>query len=349
MAFPKSGLLLCSCSVALVILAGCQEDEIRSYRVARPEPPPSVRLLAAIFPRKDHTWFFKLVGPEKAVENASETFQTFLQSVRFTDGADKPVTWTLPEGWHEKPGAEFRYATLDLGANDTPLEVSVTRFEGKGGSLLSNIDRWRNLDLGLGPLAEGDLPKVSKELKVGDSIITLVDMTGPGARKAARKAPFADRLPAGEFVAHGARPGLKYTTPKGWKELNPRAESIPMDAAFQISEGDQTAKVTVLRTGGSLLLNVNRWRGQIGLAPTNEAQLAKDTATISIGGVSAPYVDLTGAATGKPRIVSIVISHAGQAWYFTMKGPADLVEKQKPAFEAFVKSVRFEGGKAGDE
>ena len=41
-----------------------------------------------------------------------------------------------------------------------------------------------------------------------------------------------------------------------------------------------------------------------------------------------------------------VLLHGGQSWFVKMTGPADLVGQQQPAFEAFVKSLRFE---AGDE
>ena len=44
------------------------------------------------------------------------------------------------------------------------------------------------------------------------------------------------------------------------------------------------------------------------------------------------------------RILGVVVLRRGQTWFFKMTGPADLVEKQKPAFEAFLKSVRFDGG-----
>ena len=44
------------------------------------------------------------------------------------------------------------------------------------------------------------------------------------------------------------------------------------------------------------------------------------------------------------RILGVVVPRRGQTWFFKMTGPADLVDKQKPVFEAFLKSVRFDGG-----
>jgi hypothetical protein len=37
--------------------------------------------------------------------------------------------------------------------------------------------------------------------------------------------------------------------------------------------------------------------------------------------------------------------HGGQSWFVKLTGPADLVGQQQSAFEAFVKSLRFEAGK----
>src|SRR5439155_12390848 len=76
-------------------LAGCQNDEIRKYRAPREQAIQApaktsaspVRLLAAIVPHGDRTWFFKLTGPEQATGEHQEEFTRFVQSVHFTDQA----------------------------------------------------------------------------------------------------------------------------------------------------------------------------------------------------------------------------------------------------------------------
>ncbi|MBI3465128.1 MAG: hypothetical protein HY000_19035, partial [Planctomycetes bacterium] len=71
----KRKCLAVACSLALVlaVLAGCEQDEIRRYQVPReesPKPhassrkPQAERMLAAIVPRDDQTWFIKLAGPK---------------------------------------------------------------------------------------------------------------------------------------------------------------------------------------------------------------------------------------------------------------------------------------------
>ena len=45
----------------------------------------------------------------------------------------------------------------------------------------------------------------------------------------------------------------------------------------------------------------------------------------------------------------VIAPHGGRTWFFKMTGPADLAAKKKPAFEAFVKSVRFDRGTGAAE
>jgi hypothetical protein len=356
---PGRGGLAALCGLAL-LLAGCQDDGIRRYQVRKvteTEPDAAdagqakVRLLAAIIPHGDSKWFFKLLGPEAAVGEHKEAFERFLQSVHFTDGADKPVKWTLPEGWEETAGPKVRYATLRLGAKDQPLEVWVTTFPGKVGSVLMNVNRWRKQDLGLEETTENALGQDTRDLKVDGAAATLVDLTGPGPRKAGKK-PRAGGLPPGHPPA---RESLQYTAPKGWQEVDPRAGTVPLEAAFQVTEGGDSAKVSVLRLlgdGGGLLRNVNRWRSlDLKLGPVDEGELGKVAQTLEVAGSRASYFDLGGPdAPTRQQVLGVMLTRAGSTWFFTMKGPAALVSRQKPAFEAFVKSVRFDGGRgAADE
>ena len=80
--------------IALLALAGCQEDEITHAIVPRSSEPEKTRLLAVIYPHGEQTWFFKLTGPESAVKDAEEPFNDFMHSVKFTNKVDRPVSWT---------------------------------------------------------------------------------------------------------------------------------------------------------------------------------------------------------------------------------------------------------------
>ena len=91
-----------------------------------------------------------------------------------------------------------------------------------------------------------------------------------------------------------------------------------------------------------LLINVNRWRRQVGL-PSAESVAAAGVNESQLGGLTAYAVDLV-ADTDKPdapRILGVIIPRGGQAWFVKMTGPNALVGTQKDAFTQFVQSIEF--------
>lgn len=136
---------------------------------------------------------------------------------------------------------------------------------------------------------------------------------------------------------------LSYSAPDGWKKLGPDPKGF-YEAGFQVADGDQAAQITITPLAGAaggLLLNTNRWRKQLHLEAIDEEQLQKDLAEAPVR-----YLDLTGPeAAGQPRqrLLGVVLPRSQKTWFFKMMGPADLVEKQKPTFEAFMRSVTFDG------
>jgi hypothetical protein len=95
--------------------------------------------------------------------------------------------------------------------------------------------------------------------------------------------------------------------------------------------------------------NVNRWRGQVGLGPLAEAEVSKLAEKVSVGAESADLYDLAGTAPGNgeaQRILGVILHRDDTAWFFKMTGDAGLVEQQKPAFIAFLKTVSFSASTA---
>jgi hypothetical protein len=346
----RLGLVIVSGAAAL-FLCGCQRDEIQSYEVPKPQPSMAsakveLRLLAAMFQPGDRTWFIKLMGPAEAVKEHKETFDRFVQSVHFADKAGKPITWAVPEGWREEGGSAMRYATFHLPA-EPPLEVTVVALGRESGSLLDNLNRWRG-QIGLAPATAAELGLMSKETKINGVAATLVDMTGQGAGTTPKTPPFASGRgplpsPARE---EGREPALKYTAPPGWKDLGAEGMSV---ATLQLTEGDQSAKITVSPMGGpagGLAANVNRWRRQVNLEPMADEEVRKDCKEIEVAGKPGLYVDLAGP---QMRILAVVLTRGDETWFFKLMGPSTLVGKQKSAFEAFVHSVRFREGKGAND
>jgi hypothetical protein len=345
-------------AVAGLALAGCQQDAIETHRVLRPEPPPppeeKVRLLGAMIPHDQNTWFFKLVGPLDAVEKQKAAFDGFIGSLKFKGSED--VAWELPEGWEKGPDRPGRYATIRVGPKDAALELTVHRLgdEPQTRSELANVNRWRNNDLGLKPLQAGDFDGVTRRQDVDGAKALLVDMKGPGSHGGGRMPPFA-----GDGGGRPAADKLSYTAPEGWKEtdrvITRNGMEFRYEAALKVEEGGASALLTVSKlsgAGGGLLMNVNRWRAdQLGLPPLDEAQLADAAKSVKVGGSDGVSVDFTGP--GKPpgkegqRILAVVVPRQGMTWFVKMQGPADLVGKQKAAFDKFVGSLKFDGGNGG--
>ncbi|HEX4591107.1 MAG TPA: hypothetical protein VH120_14310 [Gemmataceae bacterium] len=319
--------------VALAALAGCQDDEIRHYRVPRAQPP-SARLLAAVLPVGGKFWFVSVTGPAPAVGNLLPDFEAFVKSLRFPENERRRVTWDLPADWHREPNRDrMRYATFRAGPN--ALEVRVYTFGPESGNLLANVNRWRG-QVGLDAVTEAELPSVTRPISVDGIAGTFVDMTGPGANPDAPMTP-----PLAVPAAPATGETLAYDTPPGWQPVPASGMRL---AAFKVTAGDKSAEITIIPLAGAaggLLANVNRWRDQVGLPATTDADLRKEAKMLDSPAGAVVYVDITGP---KGRTLGGTLLHGGRSWFVKMTGPAELVGAQQPAFEAFVKSLRFEAG-----
>jgi hypothetical protein len=329
-----------------LLCAGCHSDDITRYRVpreerqARPEKQPN-RLLGAIVPQGNSSWFVKVVGPEKLVEEQAAPFEQFVLSLRFPEKGDPPITWKALKEWRQGPARQGRIATFHIGPAEQPLELTVTTF---GGSVLDNVNRWRK-QMGLREVGADELAKVTRQLKLDGVVATMVAISGPGAGKmAGGDAAPPDHPPIGE--ADPAKARISYAAPKNWKELPPGGFRV---AAFYVSEGEEKALVTVIPLAGqagTLLSNVNRWREELGLPKVDAEQLKKDVRPLEVAGLPGHYIDLRGPErTGRRlRTLAVSVPRQDQTWFFKMLGTADLVGRERAHFEEFVTSVRFADG-----
>jgi hypothetical protein len=157
-------------------------------------------------------------------------------------------------------------------------------------------------------------------------------------------------MPAGLAAPdNSGLPKLKYTLPDGWKEKAPSQMRV---ASFDISENGKTVDVSVVPLGamsGGDSANVNRWRGQVGQSPAEDAQLKQSAETVQVGGKPADLYDIAGTnpnSGNKERIIGAILHADDATWYFKMMGDAALAEKNKPAFVAFLESVEFQSSTA---
>lgn len=359
------------CCLALVGLlgTGCgSQESIRSYEVAKSAAEPQDRMLGAIVPRGEQAWFFKLTVPTQVADELTETFMTFVKSVQF-DATGNPQ-WTLPGGWQQQPGNAMRFATLAIATSAGSKELSVTSLGMPEGDrteyVLANVNRWRN-QMGLSPVAASELKEATMQVEVAGEPAWIVDMEGklssagmggaPFAGGGAGGAPFAGGGPLAEGGPSApsptpetaspvpSSPRISYDTPAGWvkgQEVSSRGGfSIPREAAFNVTDGDQKAEITVTRLPAQApmrLANINRWRGQVGLDEADEATIASSVQPMTVAGQAAEWIELPGA---EQTILGVIATRGNETWFIKLQGNSNLALKEKERFQQFVASLRF--------
>ena len=133
-----------------------------------------------------------------------------------------------------------------------------------------------------------------------------------------------------------------WIVPTGWQEV-PGGQMLV--AKFLIT-GDNGAKaeLNVSAAGGGLLANVNRWRGQLGLAPLQETELQTQVQPLEVAGGKAMLVDMAGtdAKTGqKARLLGAIVPQGAQTWFYKLMGNEQVVEREKEAFTRFVQTIKY--------
>ena len=133
---------------------------------------------------------------------------------------------------------------------------------------------------------------------------------------------------------------LTWTVPEGWTQA-PKG-GMGGYASFTVKGADGgEARVAVSHFPGDVggdLANVNRWRGQVGMAPVKPEDLAALVVKVSAGPKTLQLVDCSGTQF---RCTAAWVRHGADTWFFKFTGPDALVGAEKAKFTAFLESVRF--------
>ncbi|HEX4792768.1 MAG TPA: hypothetical protein VH370_03195 [Humisphaera sp.] len=137
-------------------------------------------------------------------------------------------------------------------------------------------------------------------------------------------------------------PGVQWQIPAGWTAQ----PTTPMLLAL-LQAGDGGAIVKISSFGinnyGGLKDNLDRWRRDVGLPPTQAAEVS-DAPETQIGGRAWKIFDFIGPeSAGADRKRSIVAQtrQGDNVYFFKIYGPATAVTQQKAAFDQFVASVKI--------
>ena len=139
----------------------------------------------------------------------------------------------------------------------------------------------------------------------------------------------------------------QWKVPAGWRETAPSTMAL---ARFLIGEeGKAELTVTVLPgPAGGIAANVNRWRGQLGLAGWDEAELASQLQPLDGAGAGAMLVEMTGTDArggGEPMgLLGAIVPRGNQTWFFKLTGQPAVVIGQKNAFVEFLSSINYSDG-----
>jgi len=325
-------------ALLLFFAAGCgRNDEVRRYQAPK---DPMWRMIGAIVPAKEATWFFKVTGPSDRIGAHKNEALDFIRGLRAEDGE---IRWTLPAGWKEEKGGPARVASLRFGDLDPKLEMTVVRLPGDGGGLTGNINRWRD-QIGLEKLGDAEAAAAVQKIVANGIEVQVVDLIGPtrpagGPRGMSRPAPEAPR--SSEPSLDGVRSMFTFDRPAGWRE-NPQPEKQRI-FEFQIDDARGSALVTFTimgGDGGGLAANIDRWRQQVGLESLGDQAVIRSATRMS-------FVDAEGwlvEAMGKDRAILGVISLNSQfSMFLKMDGPPSLVASQRDTFTRVAQSFKMKG------
>ncbi|WP_428303796.1 hypothetical protein [Lacipirellula sp.] len=205
-------------------LAGCGEDpKVTTYETPATEKFRTVvdvaevragtdHMLAAIIaekaadPQQSQAWFFKLVARGEGLDPLRKSFDEFLSTVKL-NGAGKTPSWTLPEGWGEKPASAMRVATIEIPYEGKTLELAVSSLPLTADweeFRKVNIDRWVG-QMQQSKLSADEIAKLVKEKPTADDAVqaTFIELIGV-MQPMSGAMPGVGGMPAGHPPVAGA-------------------------------------------------------------------------------------------------------------------------------------------------
>ena len=364
--FSASGCSLLLLACCMVSFTGCERlDPIATYSVPTQLPaklvPGKDRMLAAMLPKGNEIWFFKVTGPEGAVDSVRADFRSFVEGIEFEDGA--PKLKDLPLGWRRGGEKPFRYATLDVETPDKQLGISVSSLPLRENSwdeqVQDNVNRWRG-QLGLPKSDKKWADAETLSVQAADPNSVWVDIVGETGGANSMAPPFANRtapsgtlgtppsqsanpsttsvsderllaamVPLGSniwfFKVKGAKDSVALVTKTlrafvegiQFEQSAPNLSTLPQNwsrgagGPFRYATLDVVTPVGKLDISISKLvrqqdkawaeqvdMNVNRWRGQMGLPPSTDKWAGAQPLNVATADEGSIWVDLSGEVGG---------------------------------------------------
>jgi hypothetical protein len=364
-------------ALLVLALAGCSDKEITTYRVlkdagaAAPSAPAAAAGAATAAPglhwEAPAAWQTQAAGGLRAASflapgpggaTADVSVVTFGGA-----GGDTLANINRWRGQLKLPPITAEQMPAQVGALDAPAgHFSVADIRGEPeqgkaparilGAWLEQPDRvWFFKMMGPDEVVEsqkGAFMGFLKSVSPGAAPAAAAAVETAGPRTVAN----TNDLPSGEqphapFAviptegAGASEASFRWQAPADWK---PKPATAIRKGSFTVSRAGAEADMAITAFPGDvggLAANVNRWRGQVGLEPVDASVLGTVTETFDSNGLQFTLVDVAGTTpSGQQRILAAIVPWKGGTWFFKMIGPAALVEDEKPAFVAFLRTVQ---------
>lgn len=355
-------------AVEVIVLVGCglgcgDDHSIQAYQAAKDDPntaaPASDALPSAVSGASGQ---MKWTLPEGWKELPPENME--YARVAVSAGSPQTVLTVVPLGGVAGgllPNVQRWEGQLKLPAStEADLPQLLSHVETAGGA--ADI-----VDLSQPPASAGtEGPKrIVAAIIAHEDRTWFIKLMGPASGVAEQKSNFdsfvrsiefataapaspmsASRTPVAPPADAGSTALKSYQAPPDWQVAPTNTPFRVM--TFHVASGSSQGEVVISKLPaegtGSLLANVNRWRGQAGLAPVqDEKSITSEPARV--GTRDGMLFDFAGPTADGPskRMLVAMIRVGSENWFFKMTGPADLVAGQRNAFVAFLGSVQFSG------
>lgn len=362
----RTGWSLFAIGLTIVIgffVAGCGQEPVQVYRVEKTPEAPSARSPHGGMPHGHPEMSdpatrpsVKWSTPEGWVEQPASGMRV---GSFFVMAGDKPQGFVSIVPLAGTGGGDFN--NINLWRSQVGLEpVSEQEIKKSAEPVeMGGQPAWM-YDLA-GTAGEDQPVRILGAIQHRDGVVWFVKLTGDREYVATQKKVFTDFLksitfgaPESKPVAAAAEPAAApstvtaaamWTVPAGWKEAPP-GRFLTAKFIIEPAEGGR-AEVNVSSSpgdGGGLAANVNRWRGQLGLAPLNAEQLEQAARIVETRGGPATYVEMSGRdqRTNEPAAVAgLMLFRSDKAWFFKLMGDEKTVAAQKEVFVTFAREARY--------
>jgi hypothetical protein len=148
-------------AAAALLLAGCGDERVASYRVPK-EKDPELPMAAA----------------DSGAQQAPGAGASMADTSVPTAGGEA-LAWQAPAGWTQKAASAMRKGSYGVPGEGGEADLSITAFPGDVGGELANVNRWRG-QVGLTPLGPDGLDAAVSRFEANGLAFTLVDLSGQG-------------------------------------------------------------------------------------------------------------------------------------------------------------------------